>query len=182
MVSEPVPTLERHEFVPLSVQRIIALDPWLEPLPLPGPSPRSVELSLTVPPIAPSKLLVMNSEGFTFWDDHFARLKEIVETWKKEHPGGVEDSARSLTLLRGTHVGFSDFSLLIPFGQQAKDARTFSDLIVELSSAFLNGGFGMVLQKQSVKEEEIENLTPAKDGEQGKRRYTGSFGDLVVHV
>lgn len=122
----------------------------------------------------------MNSEGFTFWDDHFARLRETVETWKDAFPVAAEDNARLLTLLRGKHIAFSDFWLLIPFGQQAKDARTFADLILDLSVAFLDGNFSEVLQKQNIKDHEIEPL-PKKQGWEDKR-YVGGFGDLVIHI
>lgn len=124
----------------------------------------------------------MNSEGFTFWDEHFSRLRETVETWKRAFPEACdhEDNSRLLTLLRGKHIAFSDFWLLVPFGQQARDARTFSDLIVDLSVAFLDGRFSEELQKQNVREQEIEPL-PKKTGWEDKR-YVGGFGDLVIHI
>ncbi len=181
LLSEPVPSLEEHAFTSIPVRNVIALDPWLEPLPSPGPSPRQVESSLANSSATP-RLLVMNSEGFTFWDEHFPRLQEIVGTWKKAFSDESPDNARLLTLLRGKHAAFSDFSLLVPFGQQARDARKFSDLILDLSIAFLDGRFSEELKNKNVKEEEEECLPPTKKGEKGKRRYVGGFGDLVVHI
>jgi hypothetical protein len=56
---------------PLPVRRCIALDPWLEPLPLPS---ASTESSPNMPP-----MLVINSPGFTVWADHFERLRDMVQ-------------------------------------------------------------------------------------------------------
>jgi len=48
------------------VKKTIALDPWLDPLPAPFASTHD---PAPLPPI-----LVINSPGFTIWDEHFARL------------------------------------------------------------------------------------------------------------
>lgn len=86
----------------------LILDPWLEPLPSPGPAPLSdrnpvagispdqktvdsstestmegsgtlVQDSRSLP-----RMLVMNSDRFTLWKDHFERLKCVVEAWEPE--------------------------------------------------------------------------------------------------
>jgi platelet-activating factor acetylhydrolase len=97
------------------VERAIVLDPWLEPLPTPGPVPYTTFAS-TGETVAKSsledatsskqgaasssdpkskanhsKMLVINSETFTLWKDHYARLKESMAQWG---PGG----GRILTL------------------------------------------------------------------------------------
>ena len=63
------------------------MDPWLEPLPSPGPVPLSVfnhapdekegspADSFNVP------MLFINSEQFTVWKVHFKRLLSLVEEW-----------------------------------------------------------------------------------------------------
>jgi platelet-activating factor acetylhydrolase len=82
----------------MTLSHALALDPWLEALPLPGPIPYS-HPSATTSTISTSKstavhfengpsqpeLLVIDSEGFTLWNDHFTRLKSIVKEWA---PGG----------------------------------------------------------------------------------------------
>lgn len=86
---------------------MVILDPWLEPLPTPLPVPytivaptgeAAIKSSLEVMTSfanqeggAPtsvlessaghSKMLVINSETFTLWKDHYACLKEIMAGW-----------------------------------------------------------------------------------------------------
>ena len=59
------------------------LDPWLEPLPSPGPAPR---VDATRDARAP-RVLIINSEEFTLWRDHFARLQSVVREWRQPGPG-----------------------------------------------------------------------------------------------
>lgn len=95
--SEPL-----NGFPPIPVNRTIVLDPWLEPLPTPGPVPFSMssspEISESEAAVkehaisssdsstqigsAPPRMLVINSEQFTVWKDHYARLKEVVVGWE----------------------------------------------------------------------------------------------------
>jgi platelet-activating factor acetylhydrolase len=86
--------------MPLS--HALALDPWLEALPPPGPIPyshpsattstsKSTAVHSKTGPSQP-ELLVIDSEGFTLWNEHFTRLKSIVKEWA---PGG---GSRLLTL------------------------------------------------------------------------------------
>jgi len=85
------------------------LDPWLEPLPSPGPTPfvrpegpgmppiltdidyiqESLKSSLTNKLDSPRpRMLVINSETFTLWEDHSARLQEVVSGWEP-HGGRI---------------------------------------------------------------------------------------------
>lgn len=83
--------------------RALLLDPWLEPIPSPGPLPlnktvtaanggntsTSDEASSVTKTIAEDtpphpSILVINSEVFTLWKDHFARLQEVVAAWDAE--------------------------------------------------------------------------------------------------
>lgn len=63
---------------PIPVHKALILDPWLEPIPSPGPRP----------PQGPGdvlpQLLVINSEKFSLWKDHFARLIGVVQAWEPE--------------------------------------------------------------------------------------------------
>lgn len=72
---------------PLPIQKCVVLDPWLEPLPSPGPAPISAfcqtahenegspAKSFDVP------MLIINSEEFTVWKGHFKRLLSLVAEW-----------------------------------------------------------------------------------------------------
>lgn len=51
----------------------IALDPWVDPLPMPAPPTAAKEDKPDVP------LLVINSEGFTLWKTHFRRVLGVVK-------------------------------------------------------------------------------------------------------
>jgi len=100
-------TLPLDGFSRIPVERTIILDPWLEPLPSPGPVPlgnaptssiiaaeelaKSEEATAISPPedvletlevSTPPRMLVINSETFTIWKDHYARLQEVVAGWE----------------------------------------------------------------------------------------------------
>lgn len=72
---------------PLPVKRCVVLDPWLEPLPTPGPSPLDAfhmpgERESEVPAKRFNvPMLFINSEQFTVWKDHFKRLLSVVTQW-----------------------------------------------------------------------------------------------------
>lgn len=96
----------------IPVTNALILDPWLEPLPTPGPTPilqiPPPPSSNTLTPLARSiqsssdttisnedqesgkrddrlpRMLVLNSEVFTLWKDHYARLQEIVRAWEPQ--------------------------------------------------------------------------------------------------
>jgi platelet-activating factor acetylhydrolase len=181
--------LEGQHFLPIPFTRAVALDPWLEPLPTPGPAPFHVESAVKGRPSDPPKLLVINSEGFTLWHGHFARLKKVVQAWdasakettraqdgdKKED----EPYARLITLVRAKHVSFSDFGVIVPFGSMAKDGRRFLDIICDLANAFLGEGFAEVLGRQHQVDGQVE-FVEGKKG-QKEERLVGSVGDIVVH-
>ncbi|GJE84462.1 platelet-activating factor acetylhydrolase, isoform II-domain-containing protein [Phanerochaete sordida] len=190
-LSTPPPTLADHQFTPLPVQRAVALDPWLEPLPGPGPEPYNVAASLTEHTTyathSPPALLVLNSEQFTVWHDHFARLRAVVGAWdraaheqapaQRKH----EQFARLLTLVRAQHITFSDFGVIVPFGAYARDGARFLDLTCTLADAFLAGSdFDEVLAAQKKVEFEIEVL-PAKKGGKEHKRLVGEVGNIIVH-
>jgi platelet-activating factor acetylhydrolase len=106
MLSNPPPT---REYIQIPVTRALVLDPWLEPLPSPGPAPYLTQNSginpeLTTPTTSSSestlqvqaevsdvsklsslpRMLVLNSDPFTLWKEHFSRLKSVVEAWEPE--------------------------------------------------------------------------------------------------
>lgn len=202
VLSEPPPTLDGAPFAPIPFTRAVALDPWLEPLPRPGPTPHRVaaaghatqeEQQQQEPQQgrAPPALLVLNSEGFTLWDTHFARLRDTVRAWdaaaRRSTPDAQrQDSSESpgagaalLTLVRAKHVSFSDFGVALPFGAAARDGRRLLDVICELADAFLGGGFDAALARQSAADGRVERVQ-GKKGEE--RRLVGGVGDVVVHA
>ena len=75
MLSEPAP--KEEDVSPIPVSHGLVLDPWLEPLPSPGPEPFIGRHSPSKHP----KLMVINSEGFTLWKDHFKRVEQVVPAW-----------------------------------------------------------------------------------------------------
>lgn len=68
--------------LPIPVQKALILDPWLEPLPSPGPIPHQRFDEEPLP-----RILVINSEKFTLWKGHFERLIEVGKSWTE---GGWE--------------------------------------------------------------------------------------------
>lgn len=120
----------------LPIRSVVLLDPWLDPLP-PSDDPKLAEKDL--PPS-----LVINSEGFTLWPDHFSRLAGIERQW------GGESQPRTCwgtTILRSDHQSFSDFPLLLPslpgLPFASKPTTTPESLmatIMRLSEAFLSTG------------------------------------------
>lgn len=93
----------------IPVERAVILDPWLEPLAIPGPVPfefpspptsdsigESGSSSLEAATVAPvasmdldtklprPRMLVINSEAFTLWKEHYARLQKVVAEWEPQ--------------------------------------------------------------------------------------------------
>ncbi|CAL1701106.1 unnamed protein product [Somion occarium] len=178
ILSEPPPTLYAAQFDPIPFNHALALDPWVDPLPSPGPSPWQVEESLRHSP-TPPELLVINSEDFTFWDEHFDRLKQIVETWNQSDNVA---KATLLTILRCKHISFSDVELLLPFGRRKRAARKLIDIIFDLSDAFLDNRLEDALRYHQLRDDKTEWVRKPKKEKEGKRRLVGELGDIVRHV
>lgn len=68
------------------------MDPWLDPLPIPGPTP---DASLPRPDV-----LVIQSEGFTVWDEQFTRLQDTMQEFHKN------DQKADLVTIGGLLLGF----------------------------------------------------------------------------
>lgn len=56
---------------PMPIKKAIALDPWLEPIPVPT---KKHDVRSDISP-----LLVINAPGFTVWSNHFRRLLGMVK-------------------------------------------------------------------------------------------------------
>jgi platelet-activating factor acetylhydrolase len=189
----------------LPVTHAIALDPWIDPLPSPGPAPYTPESSMPSEESSQvPELMVINSEGFTLWDEHYNRLAGVVRSWNDiSHSGpqaaepsspAVEESSQGkvsglratlMTLVRAQHISFSDFGVLLPFGRYAREGRRFLSVTEELILAFLGGRhqFEEVLGKQKQVEGKVEEFNTHKpdSATEWKKRIVGEVGDIVVH-
>lgn len=181
--------LDGYSLIP--VTRAIVLDPWLDPLPSPGPIPFSKNVlsdevkpeaidtltgTLTELPHKPGtasthpRLLVINSEAFTVWKDHFGRLQKVVSAWEP-------DGGRILTIVGSQHASFSDIHVLPLIGK--KTGRLVLDIIFNLSLAFLDDRLDEAVRQIPTTKMEIKVIGVKKNGEP-KRRLAGNVGDIIV--
>jgi platelet-activating factor acetylhydrolase len=196
LLSSPPPA---NEYPQIPVTQALILDPWIEPIPSPGPAPLS-DRNLNISPegspeqttastgsLSEStakgsgtlmqdsrslpRMLVLNSDRFTLWKDHFERLKDVVEAWEPE-------GQRVLTLVRAEHASFSDFPLL-PILRRA-GAQIVMDLLSKLSLAFLDGQMEEALGEVKTRKMEVEIIGKLKDGKP-KRRLIGEVGEIIIH-
>jgi platelet-activating factor acetylhydrolase len=116
-------------------------------------------------------MLVLNSDRFTLWEDHFERLKGVVEAWEPE-------GRRVLTLVHAEHSSFSDFPLL-PILRR-NNAQVLMDLLSRLSLAFLDGQMEDALRDAKPRKMEVEIIGKTKDGKL-KRRLVGEVGEIIIH-
>lgn len=93
MLTMPPP----ESFSPLPINHVLLLDPWVDPLPTPGaiprtsPDPLDPDAPRTRPPLA-----VINSERFTLWNEHYAKLREIAGGWRSQEDDGKEHNSATL--------------------------------------------------------------------------------------
>ncbi|OCH92195.1 hypothetical protein OBBRIDRAFT_727394 [Obba rivulosa] len=168
-------------FDALPITHALVLDPWLEPFPSPGPNPH---LEATRGPHMP-KILIINSEAFTLWKSHFARLQEVMQTWRESKGDGSGAGADLLTLVRAVHVSFSDFGVIVPFAR--RDGRRLMDVVGALAVAFLEDRLEEALKGMRTREMEVaqvkkfhRRLRKVTFGH-AKRRLAGDVGDVIVH-
>ncbi|WVR09414.1 hypothetical protein IAU60_006481 [Kwoniella sp. DSM 27419] len=142
----------------LPVKQAIALDPWVEPIPLPSSSTKAHP---DMPP-----MLVINSVGFTEWSTHFKRLI-----------GMIREAKGSLLTIHGVgHQAFSDFPLLDPRGHS--NAKTLLNKIHDLSNAFLQR---QLATSDLVKDHKADNGDYEREAG-GKRLKKAADGEVVVHL
>ncbi|PBK76340.1 hypothetical protein ARMSODRAFT_874734 [Armillaria solidipes] len=149
---------------PISVTNALIFDPWIDPLALPSPGYYSEDLKsseiISFEDAMKRKnslprLLVINSEKFTLWKEHFERLENIVRSWGAD--------VRLLTLARARHESFSDYPLLPCI--RTKTSLRFMNIIARLSNAFLDNRLNDTLNTELMAEMEIEDV-----GKQNNRR------------
>ncbi|KAF7301825.1 N-acetyltransferase domain-containing protein [Mycena indigotica] len=147
---------------PLPVAKALLLDPWLEPLPTPGPT--------LVHPPSSLRLLVINSQTFTLWNDHFTRLLDLVKEWDSDH-------GKLLTLVGSVHHSFSDFAVF-PLVRK-RPAELIMDRITTLSLSFLNDNLQNTLTNLPTRDMETVVIGKRPDG-RPRRSLVGATGDVVV--
>ncbi|KAG8930626.1 hypothetical protein FRC02_003953 [Tulasnella sp. 418] len=155
ILSNPPP--EDHE--PIHISKMVLLDPWLDPLPLPGPIPS--------PDISRPPLCIIASEAFTIWDSHFARLKEMCKDWSSSE----DVPPHLMTIVRSKHQEFSDFAVL---GLRSRTRATqVLSTVQDTIMKFLSGRLDAELEGKA-RAMVIE--------ESGQKRYIqGEAGELHVH-
>ncbi|KAJ7283996.1 platelet-activating factor acetylhydrolase, isoform II-domain-containing protein [Mycena rebaudengoi] len=167
------------DYASIPVKKAVLYDPWLEPLPTPGPTPATPSkpsldgdtLATVVGKEPLEKLLVINSAAFTLWKDHFTRLQGVLDAWDVQE--------KSLFTLGGSqHVSFSDFPVLPVI--RTKSAAKLMDITADLSLAFLDGTLTETLEQLPTKSMEAKIIGKRKDG-RPKRTIVGDVGDIVVH-
>lgn len=152
---------------PLPIQRILALDPWMEPFASAGPKPYNTRATNK------PELLVINSETFSLWTGHRSSLEETLRRFTP---------SRLLTVVRSTHFSFTDFPLLVPGRLQGADPKLLMNRILVLSEKFLGGELSIHWPDLGLKDTDWKNhrLEIVKDG-LGRRRLHGDAGDIVIH-
>jgi len=162
-LSSPPPS---SSYVPIPVTKCLIYDPWLDPLATPGPLTPSQDMSI----------LVINSQQFTLWTEHFTQVMQMVE----KHGGSL------ITLVKSTHMQFSDF-LLLPLIPGKQGASTVMDRIEQLSIAFLNEhpfSVRRAIEHQGLTPRKMVVTTiPGKKDKYGKpkRDLEGRIGDIILH-
>jgi platelet-activating factor acetylhydrolase len=206
ILSTPPPS--GHEHLPIA--QTLVLDPWLEPLPAPGPVPHLKRLdnanadgdtlqddtavtdaSLSPPlgrnPDLP-RMLVINSETFTLWEDHFSRLQLVVKAWEPEGKRIITlgelffrnrgSCTNDIHIVGSNHQSFSDFPIL-PF-IRTRDSLKLHDIIANASLAFLDSNFAQYIEETLTREMEAFVIGVKANGKP-KRKLQGDVGDIIVH-
>ncbi|KAG6854880.1 hypothetical protein C0991_012070 [Blastosporella zonata] len=198
-----------QQYLHIPITHVLILDPWLEPLPFPGPVPISQSPAELVAQSTPAtelaldrtesgrdsrlpQMLVINSETFTLWKDHYARLESVVKAWEPE--GGrlltlgtvqkfllkclyIPTEKYPILTVSSKHEAFSDFPSLPVI--RSSSAKTLTDILSKLSIAFLDGNLEEALGSTSTRKMEIKIVGKKKDGKP-RRKLIGSAGDVIV--
>jgi len=155
----------------LPIKHGLLLDPWCEPLSIPGPMPTMERESIP--------LFIINSQGFTLWESHFPHVQELVEKWPAK--------ASLVTIVGCKHETFSDAFLAVPIVRH-RDV-TMLRTIIALSLGFLRDSLDAALGKESTRNMEIVTKMIRKGrmkrhllGDLEKTRsLAGQSGQVIVH-
>ncbi|KAK4058056.1 hypothetical protein OIO90_000795 [Microbotryomycetes sp. JL221] len=193
-------TERRHTFG-VEFSKGIALDPWIDPIPqlstierFRSPSRESLDNvnddQTGIEDAAAAKpsmtkddkldiqtpLLVINSEAFTKWREHYNKVYEIVK--RVQHA-----KAWFMTLVGSVHMSFSDFPLLSPFITRKTGSRVEPklalNLFIQASKEFLQDqDDGDILSKPVIKGDE-RGTRPGEGGRDNKPMEP--VGDMRMH-
>jgi len=196
------PNAEPYPHLP--IRDLLILDPWLDPLPSPGPAPFSTSLvddgatlvstelndndetNGVTPKNAKSagfnrpRLLVITSEAFTLWKTHFERLEGIVKGWGPD--------SKLVTLVKCAHTSFSDYHVFPLTG--TKSGLRLMDIISQLSVYFLDSKSEQWSIEEALKDTpaiKVHTKMPGKivigkykDG-RNKHKLDGEVGHVIIH-
>jgi len=157
LLSNPPP----EGFEALRVSHAVLLDPWLDPF-----SPADPVLTVNNLGV---KMIIINSEEFTLWKTHFARLQRIAKDFNDTH---------IYTILRSIHVHFSD-----PHAYKSESnavAGKIIRIIGDLTLAFLDDSSVQCLAKYPTRKMVFERVK-ATPSSKPRGSLTGEFGDIVIH-
>ncbi|KAF9268144.1 hypothetical protein L218DRAFT_892916 [Marasmius fiardii PR-910] len=162
------------DFSTLPCTHALIYDPWLEPFPTPGPIPKALPQPAHLNPSQSfsdvPRMLVINSEPFTLWKDHFPQLQTAVHKWGPQ--------AKLITLIRAIHYDFSDFAYLPLLRKKSK--ALILEHIEGMSLAFLDGTIEEKLKQMKTRTLDIKVVGKRKDG-RPKRQIVGEIGDIIIH-
>ncbi|EKM80049.1 hypothetical protein AGABI1DRAFT_120085 [Agaricus bisporus var. burnettii JB137-S8] len=158
-------TPQGYQRIPIS--KLVLLDPWMDPLPSPGPELYQSKEQ----PQEPPKVLVINSEAFTLWKDHFSRLQDVMSVWEPQ-------GQRILTILGSQHISFSDFAVLP--GLVKGHGRLIMNVIGQLSLAFLDDTLDETLKEGIPTTKMTVELVGTKKDGTPKKKLAGEVGHVVV--
>lgn len=200
------------------------MDPWADPIP-PAPSftAEGADLARTNSNPAPTvnkageegppldivaPLLVINSESFTLWKEHYVLVRDIVNAIKDGADrwlmtmsvSTILSSAATETLqanltdpnpsVGSIHTSFSDLPLLAPFIAPRTGARVESklamDQFVEACHEFLRGDSTGPILGEAVQDGDEAGARPGEGDKEAngkkKRPMEGTPGSTRVHV
>ncbi|KIY74180.1 hypothetical protein CYLTODRAFT_341028 [Cylindrobasidium torrendii FP15055 ss-10] len=180
-------TLPPEHAARIPITKMLIYDPWLDPIPSPGPRPLDIHKIEAHRRVTSSseetlaggdtktlpELVVINSEQFTLWTEHFERLDGVVKTWGPK--------STFVTLAGSSHAQFSDF-LTLPFVPKRKRGMKIMDCVDRLSNAFVDGRLEEQLEGETRRNMEVITLPGKKDKwGQAPRKLAGDLGDIIVH-
>lgn len=156
----------------------------MDPLPSPGPELYQSKEQ----PQEPPKVLVINSEAFTLWKDHFSRLQDVMSVWEPQGQRILTIRAFSknhirlmktqLSVVGSQHISFSDFAVLP--GLVKGHGRLIMNVIGRLSLAFLDDTLDETLKEGTPTTKMTVELVGAKKDGTPKKKLVGEVGHVVV--
>ncbi|KIM29538.1 hypothetical protein M408DRAFT_328785 [Serendipita vermifera MAFF 305830] len=149
----------------LPISKAILHDPWMEPFPEVSEDSEIAAASVSVP------ILVINSEEFTLWKQHFACQKRTFDPWIKR----AREGSTWLTIARTRHMAFSDFTVFF----KKKVPMAVHEDMHQLTMAFVNGQIPSFFQKN--KKRISTELVVDNPDDNKRKQMRANIGDIVIH-